>query len=95
MNDMAARLPTLIAAEGLPPASPQPAGPPSGAWTKLGGQSAPVLIAALLVTLPLVLWFSVARRRQRKRIPHRPRNPTLAETGGLPPPRSSDPPPTP
>lgn len=32
------------------------------------------------------------RRRRRRRREHRPRNPTLAETGGLPPIRSSKPP---
>ena len=32
------------------------------------------------------------RRRRRRRREHRPRNPTLAETGGLPPPRGENPP---
>jgi hypothetical protein len=32
------------------------------------------------------------RRRRRSRRPHRPRNPTLAETGGLPPIRQEEPP---
>jgi len=32
------------------------------------------------------------RRRRRRRREHRPRNPTLAETGGLPPLRSEQPP---
>ena len=32
------------------------------------------------------------RRRRHSRHPHRPRNPTLAETGGLPPIRSENPP---
>jgi len=31
-------------------------------------------------------------RRRRRRREHRPRNPTLAETGGLPPPRRGPPP---
>ncbi len=53
----------------------------------------PLIIAALLVTLPLALLLSVRRRRQRKRVTHRPRNPTLAETGGLPPPHTSKTPP--
>ncbi len=35
------------------------------------------------------------RRRRRRRRGHRPRNPTLAETGGLPPVRSTDAPPPP
>lgn len=33
------------------------------------------------------------RRRRRRRRDHRPRNPTLAETGGLPPVRTGEPPP--
>jgi hypothetical protein len=33
------------------------------------------------------------RRHRRRRRDHRPRNPTLAETGGLPPPKPQDPPP--
>lgn len=33
------------------------------------------------------------RRRRRRRRDHRPRNPTLAETGGLPPARVGEPPP--
>jgi hypothetical protein len=32
------------------------------------------------------------RRRRRRRREHRPRNPTLAETGGLPPIRTEAPP---
>jgi hypothetical protein len=35
----------------------------------------------------------VRRRRRRRRRPHRPRNATLSETGGLPPPRPEDEPP--
>jgi hypothetical protein len=30
------------------------------------------------------------RRRRKRRRPHRPRNPTLQDTGGLPPPRPDD-----
>ena len=33
-----------------------------------------------------------SRRRRRRRREHRPRNPTLAETGGLPPARTEGPP---
>ena len=33
------------------------------------------------------------RRRRRRRRPHRPRNPSLHQTGGLPPPRTDDQPP--
>ncbi|MFA6544910.1 MAG: hypothetical protein WCS99_10815 [Limisphaerales bacterium] len=87
MSVMSARFPAIFAAEMLPPEFPQPGGPSAQGRTVIGEQSAPILISALLVTLPLALWFSVARRRHRKRAPHRPRNPTLAETGGLPPPR--------
>lgn len=50
-------------------------------------QVMPLLLAALLVTLPLALLLAMRRPRQRKHMTHRPRNPTLAETGGLPPPR--------
>jgi len=32
------------------------------------------------------------RRKRRRRLEHRPRNPTLAETGGLPPLRTEQPP---
>ena len=35
----------------------------------------------------------LVRDHKRKRRHHRPRNPTLAETGGLPPPRRDGPPP--
>ena len=37
----------------------------------------------------------MTRRQRRRRREHRPRNPTLAETGGLPPLRQDNPPPTP
>lgn len=37
---------------------------------------------------------SLFRKRRRRRREHRPRNPTLAETGGLPPRRPDDVPPT-
>jgi hypothetical protein len=33
------------------------------------------------------------RRRRRRRRPHRPRNPSLHQTGGLPPPRPEEQPP--
>jgi len=39
--------------------------------------------------------FASRRERRRRRREHRPRNPTLAETGGLPPLRPDDSPPTP
>ena len=89
MNDMAARLPTLLAAEVLPPDFPPSGGPVSGSGNYSGGQAGPILLAALLVAVPLVLVLAFSRRRRRKRKVHLPRNPTLAETGGLPPPRQS------
>lgn len=90
---MAEGFPILLAAEMLPPEIPQP-----GAARSVGvpdGQLLPILGAALLVVIPLILFFAFSRRRHRKRMTHRPRNPTLAETGGLPPPRSSNSPPAP
>jgi len=70
---------------------------PPGAGLAPGGgdqsaQLGPILLAALLVTLPLALWFALGRRQQRRHKTHRPRNPTLAEHGGLPPSRSPKPP---
>jgi hypothetical protein len=53
------------------------------------GQGLPALEAALMVAIVVVIAFAFSRRRQRRRKTHRPRNPTLAETGGLPPPRQS------
>ena len=45
----------------------------------------------------LFVWLTVARggktRRKRKRRHHRPSNPTLAQTGGLPPKRDINQPP--
>ncbi len=87
MSAMSARLPTMFAAEVLPPDFPQPGGQAPGAGNFAGGQAAPIVLAALLVVAPLVLLLAFSRRRQRKRRVHLPRNPTLAETGGLPPPR--------
>ena len=89
MNVVAARLPNMFAAEVLPPDFPQPGGQAPGAGNFGGGQAAPILLAALLVVAPLALILAFSRRRQRKRRIHLPRNPTLAETGGLPPPRQS------
>ena len=83
MISMAEGFSILLAAEILPPEILQP-----GATRSVGvpdGQLLPILGAALLVVAPLVLLFAFSRRRQRKRMTHRPRNPTLAETGGLPP----------
>lgn len=88
MSTPATRLPTLFAAEVLPPDFPPPGGPAPGPGGFAGGQSTPILLAALLVGVPLVLLLAFSRRQKRKRKPHLPRNPTLAETGGLPPPRT-------
>jgi hypothetical protein len=75
----AAELPTL-------PPDPQFPGQP-----KLNdgpdGQVLFMVGAAVLVLVPLICALAFSRRRKRKRMTHRPRNPTLAETGGLPPPR--------
>lgn len=88
MTRMAEGFSIILAAEILPPGIPQTGGARPGGGPD--GQLMPILGAALLVVAPLVLWIAFSRRRQRKRIPHRPRNPTLAETSGLPPPRSSE-----
>ena len=88
MIRMAEGFPILLAAEILPPEIPPPGATRSGGVPD--GQLLPILGAALLVVTPLVLLFVFARRRQRKRMAHRPRNPTLAETGGLPPHRSPE-----
>jgi hypothetical protein len=73
----------VIAAEVLPPDLPQPGLPPSG--SSPSGQVAPILGAALLVLVPVLVLVAFSRRQKRKRKAHLPRNPTLAETGGLPP----------
>ena len=84
---MAEAFSILLAAELLPPELPDPgAARPSGG---LDGQLLPILAAALLVVTPLAFALAFSRRRKRKHRTHRPRNPTLAETGGLPPPRQS------
>ena len=84
---MAEVSPILLAAELLPPELPDPGTTrPSGG---LNGELLPILAAALLVLTPLALALAWTRRRKRKHRTHRPRNPTLAQTGGLPPPRQS------
>ena len=86
MTRMAEGFPIILAAEVLPLEMPQP-----GTARPGGGPDAqltPILAAALFVVLPLILLFIFSRRRQRKRMTHRPRNPTLAETDGLPPRRT-------
>lgn len=88
MTRMAEGFSIILAAEILPPEIPQPGSARPGGGPD--GQLMPILGAALLVVAPLVLILAFARRRQRKCIPHRPRNPTLADTGGLPPPRSPE-----
>ncbi len=87
MTRMAEGFPILLAAEILPPEIPVPGAVRPGGGPD--GQGLPILGAALLVVIPLLLLFAFSRRRQRKRKAHRPRNPTLAQTGGLPPPRQS------
>ena len=80
-------VPFLLAAQpGAPlPEVTLPTAPQQGALPM--DQLVPILAAALLVLTPLFLLLSVQRRRKRKRMGHRPRNPTLADTGGLPPAR--------
>ena len=86
MTRMAEGFSIILAAEILPPEIPQPgAARPGGAPDS---QLTPILGAALLVVLPVILLIAFSRRRKRRRRPHLPRNPTLAETGGLPPPRT-------
>ena len=85
---MAEAFPILLAAEMLPPELPQlginrPAGELEGDFL----QHLPLIAAALLLLTPIALALAWTRRRKRKRRTHRPRNPTLAQTGGLPPPR--------
>ncbi len=89
MIRMAEGFPILLAAEVVPPdidppATPGSLRPDAGPY----GQVLPILAAVLLVAVPVLLLVAFNRRRKRKRMVHRPRNPTLAETGGLPPPRS-------
>ena len=84
---MAEAFPILLAAELLPLELPAPGAVRSTGG--LNGELLPILAAALLVVTPLALLLAYSRRRKRKRRPHLPRNPTLAETGGLPPPRQS------
>ncbi len=73
----------LVAAELLPPEITQPGGSQPGGG--LGNQLTPILAAALLVVVPVLLIVAFSHRKKRKRKVHLPRNPTLAETGGLPP----------
>lgn len=73
----------LLAAEVLPTDFPQPSGSPTGA--SLSSQFTPILAAALLAVVPVLLLIAYSHRKKRKRKVHLPRNPTLAQTGGLPP----------
>ena len=79
--------PIQLAAEVLPPDVLQNGGGRDG--SSPGGQFVPIVIAALLVLVPLVFLLAYSTRRKRKRKVHLPRNPTLAETGGLPPRRQT------
>lgn len=85
---MAEGFPILLAVDVLPPeiqppGSPRPEAGPDGQFLPLAG-------AVLLVAVPLLLLLAFSRRRRRKRMTHRPRNPTLAQTGGLPPSRTPE-----
>jgi len=83
MTRMANGLPIMLAADALPPDLPQPGVPRTSGGPD--GQLVPILGAALLVVVPVLLLIAFSRRQKRKRKVHLPRNPTLAETGGLPP----------
>jgi hypothetical protein len=85
MTRMVERFPIMLAAEILPPELPHAGIPRSGGGP--GGQFMPILGAALLIVGPAVVLIALSRRQKRKRKVHLPRNPTLADTGGLPPPR--------
>lgn len=86
MTRMAEWFPIILAAEILPPEVPQPGAAPAGGGPD--GHFVAILGAALLVVVPVMLLVAFSRRQKRKRKVHLPRNPTLAETGGLPPPRT-------
>ena len=81
-------LPILFAAENLPPDLTSLASRPPSVGSD--GQLVPILGAALVVAVPVLLVVALTRRQRRKRKVHLPRNPTLAETGGLPPRRASE-----
>lgn len=83
---MAEHFPILLAADIIPLEVPDPNAVRSPGPEGLG---LPVLEASLIVAIVVILAFAFSRRRQRRRKTHRPRNPTLAETGGLPPPRQT------
>lgn len=93
MNAVSFRISAILAVDPLPVELAPPGGVPGGLGQD--AQVTPLLIAAVLLTVPVGLWLSLRTRTRRKRMSHRPRNPTLAETGGLPPPRSPEPPPAP
>jgi type VI protein secretion system component VasK len=67
----------------------------SADWLVFAG----VLLAVCVVTFGIVIWVMLLRKRGKKssrkhrKHQHRHTNPTLAETGGLPPIRESDQPP--
>ena len=50
-----------------------------------------LICMAIAVALAAVIWAVFLRKRHRRRHEHRPRNPTRAETGGLPPARTDNP----
>jgi membrane protein implicated in regulation of membrane protease activity len=64
-------------------------------WYGLGAAARGVIAlfgALTVVTLLVLAWAAFFRKRRKRRRKHRPRNPTLAETGGLPPNRPERPP---
>lgn len=93
MSAVSFRGSAILAVDPLPGELAPPPGLPGGHGQN--AQVTPLIIAAMLVAVPLGVWLSMRTRTRRKRMPHRPHNPTLAETGGLPPPRSPEPPPAP
>lgn len=86
MTLMPSALPIILAAEALPVELPQAGLPRAG--TGLDSQLVTISGAVLLVAVPLLLFLTLSRRKKRKRKVRLPRNPTLAETGGLPPRRA-------
>ena len=50
-----------------------------------------LVCVAVVIALAVVIWAVFFRKRRHRRHEHRPRNPTRAETGGLPPARTENP----
>ena len=49
-----------------------------------------LVCVAVAIALTAVIWAVFFRKRHHRRHEHRPRNPTRAETGGLPPVRTEN-----